>query len=524
VQKPHWRGLEAAVQKVDLVVVGAGASGSVVAARASEDPDRTVLLIESGDSPRTRAEFPPELLDAATVPGAQPVAGRHWDHPVRLADDRLSSIFRGRFLGGSTATNGGYFMRARREDYAAWAAAGNPAWAYESVLPLLRALERDLDYGDTDLHGGSGPVPVHRPDLTGPITSAFAQAADELGFPAEPDKNAQGTPGFGPVPRNVENGIRWNTGLAYVLPALDRANLSLLAGATVRRIRFRGSRAVGVDIQVDGRDCTVEAGAVVLSAGALGTPALLMRSGIGPAADLHALGIPVVGDLPAVGRRFSDHPQVVLEWAPRDYRGRGDHSWISACLNFRSTDGPRSGDLQILPAKVPMSVLTGGATPAKPTLPVLISVMRPAPTGGMRLLCADPDVPLDIRYGYLSTAGGRARFREAVRTALALVSSRAFAGVAAGEPDLDRRTAADDTALDGWIRDRLGTSLHTSGTAPMGSPDDPSTAVDQFGRVHGIDGLRVADTSILPAAPLRGPANTAVLIGEMIAHALRSAD
>lgn len=509
-----------ATDAYDVVVVGGGAGGSVVAARLSENPDRSVLLLEAGDAPRSRAEYPPGLLDAAAVPGANPDPGQHWRYPARLTGDQVATIVRGRFLGGCSATNGGYFIRARQTDFADWAAAGNPAWSYDRVLPFLRAMEHDLDFGASDLHGGSGPVPVRRPPLAGPTAPLFGQAAAELGFPAEPDKNAQGAAGFGPVPRNVTDGVRWNAALAYLLPALARPNLTVHGRALVDRVRFRGSHATGVDVVVDGQMSTVRAGAVVLSAGGLETPHLLSRSGIGPAADLRALDIPVLADLP-VGRRFSDHPQVVLEWTPRDYRGRGDASWISACLNVRSPAGPSAGDLQILPSNVPMAVLTGQAAAATPALPVLISAMNPEATGRLRLVSAEPDVPMTIEYGYLTTAKGRAALRAGVRTALALVMSAAFAGATAGPPDLDPRTAADDTALDAWIRGRLGTSLHTCGTAPMGSPDDPASVVDQFGRVHGVEGLRVADTSILPAVPRRGPANTAVLIGEIVADSLR---
>jgi choline dehydrogenase-like flavoprotein len=302
---------------------------------------------------------------------------------------------------------------------------------------------------------------------------------------------------------------------------MARPNVTVLGGCTVRRIRLRGTRVAGLDIHVDGRESSVEADTVVIAAGAFETPQVLLRSGIGPADQLRRLGIPPVCDMPAVGRRFSDHPQVVLEWAPRDDHGAGADSWISGCLNFSAAGDPGCGDLQILPSDVSMSVLTGqSAGSTKPTLPLLISAMSPESTGRLRIVSDDPAVPPDIRYGYLSTTDGRARLRAGVRTALALLSTRAFAGAAAGPPDLDPRTAADDRALDRWIRGRLGTSLHASGTAPMGSADDPGTVVDQHGRVHGIDGLRIADTSILPAVPRRGPANTAVLIGELIAHSL----
>lgn len=508
------------MDRFDVVVVGAGAGGSVVAARLSADPDRSVLLLEAGDAHRSRAEYPAGLLDAAAVPGANPAPGQHWPYPARLTDDQATTIFRGRVLGGCSATNGGYFIRARREDFADWANAGNPAWTYDRVLPFLRAMEHDLDYGDDELHGGSGPVPVRRPPLTGPTAEVFGAAAAELGFAVEADKNAQGTPGFGPVPRNVTDGVRWNAALAYLLPVLARPNLTVRGGALVDRIRFRGSRAVGVDVLVGGRVSAIEADVVVLSAGGLESPHLLARSGLGPAADLRALDIPVRADLP-VGRRFSDHPQVVLEWTPKEYGGRGGASWISACLNLRSPDGPSSGDLQILPSNVPMAVLTGRPAATRPALPVLISAMNPEPSGRLRLVSAAPEVPMTVEYGYLSTAAVRAALRRGVRTALELVSSAAFADVTGARPDLDARTAADDTALDRWIRGRLGTSLHTCGSAPMGSPDDPTTVVDQFGRVHGVDGLRVADTSILPAVPRRGPANTAVLVGEVVADSLR---
>ena len=514
---------EAPVKRFDVVVVGGGASGSVIAARVSEDAGCSVLLLEAGDTPRTSAAFPRALLDGAQVPGARPVPGQHWAYDVRLTSQRAYSVYRGRVLGGSTTTNGGYFIRARLEDFASWSVAGNPAWAYDRVLPYLRGLENDRDYGDTAIHGGSGPVPVRRADMTGPAAAAFAEACSALGFPAETDKNAQGAAGFGAVPLNIDDGVRWNTGLAYVVPALARPNLTVLGGCTVQRITFRGSTAVGLDIQLGGVDSTVEAGEIVVCAGAFESPHLLLRSGIGPADDLRRHGVPVVRDASGVGRTFNDHPQVVVEWMPT--AGPGPHppdSWISGCLNFPFPGGPVSGDLQILQSNVTMSVLTGHhqVSPAE-TLPLLVSVNSPEPTGSLRLRSAEPTTPLDISYGYLSTAEDADRLRVAVRTAVDLLSSKAFAALGKGPSSLERRIVRDDRSLDQWIRERLGTTLHTCGSTPMGPADNPHSVVDQYGRVHGVDGLRIADTSILPAAPLRGPAATAVLIGEVVAGSIR---
>lgn len=518
--------------RYDTVVVGAGAGGSVVAARLSEDPARTVLLLEAGKVPRQLSEFPTSLLDASRVPGAQPAPGQHWSYPVRLTRDRTTTIFRGRVLGGSTTTNGGYFIRARREDFDTWAAAGNPDWAYDRVLPLLRDLETDHDYGASEVHGDSGPMPVRRPGRHSRAAATFAAAAAELGFAEESDKNDQGEPGFGPVPMNIgpsepaepsiATGIRWNTGLAYVVPALTRPNLTVLGCAAVQRIRFRGTRAVGVELLLDGKPLDVDAGEVVLCAGAFETPQILLRSGIGPEQELHRLGITPVCHLPGVARRFSDHAQVVVDWSPRVALQENEIGWLTASLNFPSSEGPSSGDLQILQSSVPMAVLTGQAAPhPEYPLPLLVSVHTPQATGRLRLTSADPGASLEVDYRYLATDLDRLRMREAVRTAVALISTKAFEAVSSGATGLDAATVKDDAALDEWIGGRLGTTQHACGTAPMGPIDDPNAVVDQHGRVHRVDGLHIADTSILPTAPLRGPAATAVLIGEVVARALR---
>jgi predicted dehydrogenase (TIGR03970 family) len=516
----------------DVVVVGAGAAGAPLAARLSEDPGRRVLLLEAGPDAPTTGAFPAEILDAGRLDAAMPGHPNNWAFLANLTPELPYLVARGKILGGSTAINGGYYIRARAADFARWVALGNAEWAYQKVLPALKRQENDQGYGETEIHGGSGPLPITRPGPGSrsagpphPLTTAFSEACAELGFVEEMDKNAQGEPGYGLLPVNIVDGVRINTGIAYLNPHRDRPNLTVRGDTTVRRICFAGAedrtgaigaiRAIGVEVETAGRIEVIEAPLIVLSAGAIKSPHLLALSGVGPKAELEAAGIPLVHHLPGVGKGFSDHPNISLAWKPRHREEiRGRQGMFQSVLNFTAAGSEHLGDLEILPMLKP---LTGHND-----LAFIVAVQQAESRGDITTTSADPRVPPTIDYRYLRTLFDRDRMRQALRTAVAVLHTRAFGPYFAGLSELDEATLGDDDALDRWMLSHLGTAIHACGSCAMGPAEDEGAVVDQYGRVHGLTGVRVADTSILPFAPSRGPAATAILIGERIAEFIRA--
>ncbi len=486
----------------DVVVVGAGTAGCALAARLA-DAGRRVLLLEAGPVPVTAGDWPTEVRDATSLAATAPGHPANWDLAAEVLPGRGVRVPRGRIAGGSSAINAAVFVRAARRDFDGWAAAGNPLWAYDRVLPALRRLEADADYGARPGHGADGPVPVHRLPSPSPLADAFAAASAELGLPDEPDKNGDAAAGYGPIPFNVEGGVRINAAMAYLAPRRGMADLTVRGGVTVRRILVERGRAAGV-LTDDG---PVRAGEVVLSAGAVGSAHLMLASGLGPAAELSAAGVGVVADLPGVGAAFSDHPLVYVPYRPEPELPPAALP-LHGVLHAAVGNGGR--EVEVLPWLRPFGSDT--------ELLIGIGLQHPVARGRLSLDPADPAGPPRLAYGYLAAEADRHGLREGVRLAADLLGAGAFAGTATRSPELPGAVLDDDTALDGWISARIGTAVHLSGTAPMGPDGAPGAVVDEHLRVRGIAGLRVVDTSVLPWVPSRGTAATAVLIGERAAE------
>jgi len=485
----------------DVVIVGAGSSGCALAGRLSEDPHRRVLLLEAGAAVTDPAAFPADVRDVASLAAADPDGPHTWDVDVGLVPGRRTRVGRGRLLGGSSAVNGANHLRATRADLDSW-----PGWSYEATLPYYVRGERDLDVRGP-LHGDAGPVPVVRPagELRAAVTERFLDAAARVGVPAEPDKNGDQPPGAGLVPANVRRGVRVNAAMAYVLPHLARPNLTVRGDTTVARVLLDGDRAVGVE-GVDGR--RIEAGEVVLSTGSVCTPQLLALSGIGPPDALRAAGLPVHHECPGVGRGYSDHPSVYLAFpdATGDPPVHPEAPGAQAAVHLDAGDDP-AGDLEILLFARPFA-------PGGPCH-LMCALQAPESRGAVVLDGLDPTGTPRLEHRYLASGHDRARMREVVRRAGDLL--------VAGGLALDPARGLGARELDAWITAHLTTSAHLCGTARLGTADDPGAVVDPELRVHGLRGLRVVDTSVLPAVPRRGPAATALMLGERAADLVAGA-
>jgi choline dehydrogenase len=533
------------MDRYDVIIVGAGSAGCVLAARLSEDPRRKVLLLEAGPHFSSVDSFPRELKYGGILSSMAPDHPNNWAFAATLRPGVEQIVPRGKVVGGSSALNGTLFTRGLPEDFNGWAAAGNDQWSFDRVLPYFRKLETDLDLHD-DFHGSNGPIPVRRAkrEEWPPVAHAFMRACLDAGFPEDPDMNGPKSIGVGALTVNNVNGIRMNTAITYLQPALSRPNLTVRGGVMVERIMFDGRRATGVAGRSNGANVEVAAGEVVLSAGAVKSPHLLMLSGVGPADQLRRFNIPLIHDSPHVGQNFTDHASISLRLSvKKDLKiDPLKSSWAHTALHYTAAHSDTYSDMMLLPSSIPLNAAVLYGVPLLDRAKMLWGILRSMSLtkvidqvvhggdhsvsvimmqskcrGEMTLTSANAaDKPL-LNYNYFDNDVDLARARDGMRLAARLLDNKAYREIGARRFSPTDSELKSDSALDEFLRTHVGTSIHMSGTCAMGPESDPGAVVDQFCRVHGVDGVRVVDTSIMPQVVRRCPANTAVMLGERAA-------
>jgi choline dehydrogenase len=505
----------------DFVIIGGGSAGSALANRLTADPSVRVLVLEAG---RRDYLFDVFIHMPAALPF--PIGSRFYDwrynsEPEPHMNGRRIFHARGKVLGGSSSINGMIFQRGNPMDYERWAAApGMGDWNYAHCLPYFRRMETCLA-ADTDdpYRGRTGPLVLERGPATNPIIMALLEAAQQAGYPLADDVNGARQEGFAAFDRNVHRGRRLSASRAYLRPVRHRANLQIRTRTMVTRILFEGRRAVGVEYVRGGRTRRVLAGEVILSAGAINSPQLLQLSGVGNADELRALGIDVVADVPGVGENLQDHLEVYVQYrclepvSMQPYLRWRHRPWIGAQWLFRRS-GPgatnhfeaggfvRGNDDVDYPNLMfhflPLAVRYDGSKPAEDHgFQVHVGPMYSDAVGTVKIRSRDPRVHPALRFNYLSTAQDRREWVEAIHVARNIVNQPAMGALNGGEISPGPEVQTDEQILD-WVAREGETALHPSCTARMGV-DDMAVVEPSSLRVHGLDGLRVVDASVLPS-------------------------
>jgi choline dehydrogenase len=523
--------------KYDVVIVGGGAAGSVLASRLAENPNTSVLLLEAGPDYPDPANAPDEIKWGNTSYAESPDSEHNWALRGTLTEEQGEMhVAQGKVIGGGSSINGQAMQRGMPEDFDAWASMGNDEWSYTKVLPFFRKYERDLDIRD-DFHGTDGPIPVRRrqtgewPD----IQKAFHLACLDAGYHVVEDTNGANPAGVGVWPSNNVDGLRISAAVSHLAPMRHCLNLTVRGEVFVRKVLFEGKKAVGVEVESGGEVFNVEADRVVLSAGAIKSPHLLMLSGIGPKDQLEEFGIPLVHELPGVGQNLFNHLSAQITFKVKDGMTlAGGVDSVHFGLHYTSDGSSEVNDMLMRttpmvderPERVPgfRTKFLNGEIPPEQVGRISCTLGLPDGAGFVKLASADPSLQPTFNYRYLRHPNDVRRVREGIRMAVDLLESDAYKDVADYRLHPTDDILADDDALDLYIRQTVGTARHVSGTCKMGPDSDPMAVVDQYCSVKGVQGLSVVDASVMPRVPRSGGCHATVLmIGERAVEWIASA-
>ncbi len=523
----------------DYVIVGSGSAGSALAYRLAQAGKSVVVIEEGGSDAGPFIQMPAALSYPMNMPMYD--WGLKSEPEPHLGGRQLVTP-RGRVIGGSSSINGMVYVRGHAKDFDTWDAMGAQGWAYADVLPYFKRMESwhgAADAGtDTAYRGTDGPLHITRGPRENPLFNAFIQAGREAGYPVTPDYNGAAQEGFGAMEATIYQGERWSAAKAYLRPAIATGRVRLMRGFA-RRVVMEGRRAVGVEVARKGGIEVVRAGAeVILAASSLNTPKLLMLSGIGPAAHLQEHGIDVVADRAGVGGNLQDHLEIYMQFAAKQpitlykywnlwgkaligaqwlftRKGLGASNQFEACGFIRSDKGVEYPDIQyhFLPIAVRYD---GKASAAGHGFQVHTGPMRSASRGRVSLRSSDPNAPPVIRFNYMSQDTDWRDFRRAVRLTREIFDMPAMRAHVNYEIQPGQSVQSDDQ-IDAFIRDHAESAYHPCGTARMGRSDDKDAVVDPDCRVIGVDGLRVADSSIFPQVTNGNLNAPSIMVGEKAA-------
>ena len=524
----------------DYVIIGSGSAGSAIAHRLGQAGMKVVVIEEGGTDVGPFIQMPAAL--------SYPMNMRRYDwgfqtEPEPHLGGRRLVTPRGRVIGGSSSINGMVYVRGHARDFDAWDDMGAQGWSYADVLPYFRRMENwhgeaGAMGGDPTWRGTDGPLHVTRGPRDNPLFDAFIEAGRQAGYPVTHDYNGHQQEGFGPFEATIWQGKRWSVASAYLKPALKAGNVQLYH-AFARRVVIQNGRATGVEVERGGQIEVIHAAReVIVSASSINSPKILMLSGVGPAAHLAEHGIGVVADRPGVGANLQDHPELYLQYAASQPitlykywniwgkaligaqwlltgKGLGASNQFEACAFIRSRAGIEYPDLQY--HFLPIAVRYDGKVSAQGHgFQVHTGPMRSRSRGSVTLRSADPRVPPKIQFNYLSDPGDWQDFRTAIRLSREIFAAPAMAAHVKDEIQ-PGRAAVSDAALDDFIRDHVESAYHPCGTVRMGRRDDPLAVVDPECRVIGVDGLRVADSSIFPQVPNGNLNAPSIMTGEKAA-------